>query len=53
MVQPSASEELDGLLLIAHAQGSHADLVRLYTRAADKVEAATGVQLGRTLDLRG
>ncbi len=25
----------------------------LYTRAADRIEAATGVNLGRTLDVRG
>lgn len=25
----------------------------LYTRAADKIEAATGVLLGRSLDIRG
>ena len=26
---------------------------RLYTRAADAIEAATGVELGRTIDVRG
>ena len=44
MVQPSASEELDGLLLAAHAQGSHTDLVTLYTRAADTKEAAGDIE---------
>ncbi|MCH7573040.1 MAG: hypothetical protein IH891_09020, partial [Planctomycetes bacterium] len=27
--------------------------LQLYTRAADKIEAATGVLLGRSLDIRG
>lgn len=44
MDQPSASEELDGLLLEAHARGSRADLVKLYTRAADAKEAAGDVE---------
>lgn len=28
-------------------------VLHLYTRAADKIEAATAVQIGRTLDIRG
>ncbi len=32
---------------------STADSYPLYTRAADKIEAVTGVQLGRALDITG
>ena len=32
---------------------STADSYPLYTRAADKIEAVTGVQLGRSLDITG
>jgi hypothetical protein len=30
-----------------------ADRFTLYTRAADRIEAATGIELGRALDIRG
>lgn len=30
-----------------------ANVFHLYTRAADKIEAATAVQIGRTIDIKG
>ncbi len=32
---------------------SHAGAYQLYNRAADRIEAATGVNLGRSIDLKG
>ena len=32
---------------------SQSPSLKLYTRAADTIEAATGIQLGRTIDVRG
>lgn len=32
---------------------THAATLNLYTRAADKIEAATAVQIGRTIDVKG
>lgn len=31
---------------------NHSPVLQMYTRAADKIEAAVGVQLGRTLDVQ-
>ena len=44
MDQPSTTTELDRLLLAAHAECNHGDLVRLYTCAADDKEAQGNIE---------
>ena len=48
--QVRQSVDFDLTSTLANPAGS---ALPLYTRAADKIEAATGVLLGRSLDIRG
>ena len=52
-IKDIVAARVDAPVEFSGAAVSHAHAYQLYTRAADRIEAAVGVQLGRSIDVKG